>query len=62
MNTTSSKQYPNFRLANGAAKNEYWFNVYRYPETYPYGTVNGLPPKNIRNELEQANMNNDKDE
>ncbi len=62
MSTTSDKQYPNFRLANGAAKNEYWFNIYRYPETYPYGTVNGLPLKNIRTELEQANMNTDKNE
>jgi TonB-linked SusC/RagA family outer membrane protein len=54
----SNKQYPNFRLANATAgANEYWFNIYRYPETYPYGTFNGLPLKNILTELQQAHMN-----
>jgi TonB-linked SusC/RagA family outer membrane protein len=62
MVSTSSKKYPNFRLTNGNAKNEYWFNVYRYPETYPYGTFNGLPLKNIRTELEQAHMNSDQED
>ena len=63
MNSISSKQSPNFRLANASAgANEYWFNIYRYPETYPYGTFNGLPMKNILNELQQAHMNNDMDD
>ncbi len=61
MNSVSSKTTPNFRLANGNAKNEYWYNVFRYPETYPYGTFNGLPLKNILTELQQANMNKDQD-
>jgi hypothetical protein len=51
MSFLSNKVYPNFRLANAAAgANEYWFNIYRYPETYPYGTFNGLPMKNILTE------------
>ncbi|MDI3318365.1 SusC/RagA family TonB-linked outer membrane protein [Pinibacter soli] len=55
---TSKKKYPNFRLANATAgANEYWFNIYRYPETYPYGTFNGTPMKNILTELQQAHMN-----
>lgn len=62
MNFISSKQSPNFRLANGKSKNEYWFNIYRYPETYPYGTFNGLPLKNILTELQQAHMNKDLDD
>jgi TonB-linked SusC/RagA family outer membrane protein len=63
MNYVSNKQYPNFRLANATAgANEYWFNIYRYPETYPYGTFNGLPLKNILNELQQAHMNTVKDD
>ncbi len=63
MTFSSSKESPNFRLANAAAgANEYWFNIYRYPETYPYGTFNGLPLKNIRTELEQANMNKNLDD
>lgn len=60
MSFISKKQSPNFRLANAAAgANEYWFNIYRYPETYPYGTFNNLPLKNILTELQQANMNKD---
>lgn len=63
MNFISHKQSPNFRLANAAAgANEYWFNIYRYPETYPYGTFNGLPMKNILTELQQAHMNTDQDD
>jgi TonB-linked SusC/RagA family outer membrane protein len=62
MEYISKKQYPNFRLANGAAPDEYWFNIYRYPETYPYGTFNGLPMKNILTELQQAHMNTDEDD
>ncbi len=62
-NLSSTNQYrdtPNFRLANASqGANEYWFNVYRYPETYPYGYVDGMPLKSIRTELEQANMNSD---
>ena len=58
----SKKQYPNFRLANGNAPDEYWFNIYRYPETYPYGTFNGLPMKNILTELQQAHMNSTQDD
>jgi TonB-linked SusC/RagA family outer membrane protein len=59
----SKKQFPNFRLANAAkGANEYWFNVYRYPETYPYGTYNGLPMKNILTELQQAHMNEELDD
>jgi len=57
MTSNSSKDSPNFRLANGASPNEYWFNIYRYPETYPYGYVNGKPLKNTRTELEQASTN-----
>ena len=58
MFSNSDKDYPNFRLANAAnGANEYWFNIYRYPETYPYGTIDGKPLKNIRTELEQAHMN-----
>lgn len=59
---SSTKQSPNFRLANASAANEYWFNIYRYPETYPYGTFNGIPLKNIRTELEQAHMNTSLDD
>jgi TonB-linked SusC/RagA family outer membrane protein len=62
MSYVSNKQYPNFRLANGGAANEYWFNIYRYPQTYPYGTFNGLPLKNILTELQQAHMNTVKDD
>jgi TonB-linked SusC/RagA family outer membrane protein len=62
MDFISKKQYPNFRLANGAAPDEYWFNIYRYPETYPYGTFNGLPMKNILTELQQAHMNSSEDD
>ncbi|HEY4206668.1 MAG TPA: TonB-dependent receptor [Puia sp.] len=63
MEFLSKKQYPNFRLANAAAgANEYWFNIYRYPETYPYGTFNGLPMKNILTELQQAHMNTNQDD
>ncbi|MES2373346.1 MAG: TonB-dependent receptor [Bacteroidota bacterium] len=62
INYISKKQYPNFRLANGNAANEYWFNVYRYPETYPYGTFNGLPMKNILTELQQAHMNSNEED
>lgn len=59
MLTYSKHRYPNFRLSNASnGANEYWFNIYRYPETYPYGTINGVPLKNIRTELEQAHMNN----
>ncbi|MCW3092906.1 MAG: TonB-dependent receptor [Ferruginibacter sp.] len=62
-NFISNKQYPNFRLANASAgANEYWFNIYRYPETYPYGTFNGLPMKNILTELQQAHMNKESDD
>ncbi|MDP3441371.1 MAG: SusC/RagA family TonB-linked outer membrane protein, partial [Ignavibacteria bacterium] len=61
INSTSNKQWPNFRLTNGNAKNEYWYNIYRYPETYPYGTFNGLPLKNILTELQQAHMNKNQD-
>ncbi|AHF16191.1 SusC/RagA family TonB-linked outer membrane protein [Niabella soli] len=58
MSYASNKQYPQFRLAKaGGGGNEYWFNIYRYPETYPYGTFNGLPLKNILNELQQAHIN-----
>lgn len=58
MYSHSNKTSPNFRLANAASgANEYWFNIYRYPETYPYGTIDGVPLKNIRTELEQAHMN-----
>lgn len=60
MHAVSDKLTPNFRLANAAnGANEYWFNIYRYPETYPYGTFNGLPLKNTLNELQQAHMNTD---
>lgn len=62
MEFVSHKQYPNFRLANGNAPDEYWFNIYRYPETYPYGTFNGLPLKNILTELQQAHMNTNDDD
>jgi TonB-linked SusC/RagA family outer membrane protein len=62
MEFLSKKKYPNFRLTNGNAPNEYWFNVYRYPETYPYGTFNGLPMKNILTELQQAHMNSRQDD
>lgn len=54
MYTHSDKRSPQFRLSGS---NEYWFNFYRYPETYPYGLINGQPLKNIRTELEQAHMN-----
>lgn len=57
MHAVTGKTWPNFRLANAAAANEYWFNIYRYPKTYPYGTFNGLPLKNTLNELQQASMN-----
>lgn len=33
-----------------------WFNVYRYPQTYPYGTYEGHPFRNIITEIEQAQM------
>lgn len=56
--THSNKRSPNFRLANGSGANEYWFNVFRYPETYPYGTIDGYQLKTIRPELEQAHMDN----
>lgn len=63
MNFISKKQYPNFRLANAVnGANEYWFNIYRYPETYPYGTFNGLPLKTILTELQQAHMNTNQDD
>lgn len=62
MSSNSRKQYPNFRLANGAAANEYWFNVFRYPETYPYGTFNGIPLKSTLTELQQAHMNSTESE
>ena len=61
LTSNSRKQYPNFRLSNGAGPNEYWFNVFRYPETYPYGTFNGLPMKNTLVELQQAHMNSNED-
>ncbi len=58
MYTYTNKRNPNFRLANGAGANEYWFNVFRYPETYPYGTIGGYQLKTVRPELEQAHMDN----
>jgi TonB-linked SusC/RagA family outer membrane protein len=33
-----------------------WYNVYRYPETYPYGTYQGQPFRNIITEVQQAQM------
>ena len=54
MYSHSDKRSPQFRLTGS---NEYWFNLYRYPETYPYGYIDGQPLKNIRTELEQAHMN-----
>lgn len=53
---------PFFRL-NGWGDSRYgtrgveaWFNFYRYPETFPYGTYNGQPFRNVITEIEQANM------
>ena len=58
MYTHSDKRSPQFRLATAEKQaNEYWYNFYRYPETYPYGYIDGQPLKNIRTELEQAHMN-----
>ncbi len=37
-----------------------WYNVYRYPETYPYGTYEGKPFRNIITEIEQAQMDESK--
>lgn len=54
---------PFFRLNNSlddAAGVDAWFNFYRYPETFPYGTYNGYPFRNIITEIEQANMETDK--
>ena len=63
MSSNSRKQNPSFRLANVAnGANEYWFNVFRYPETYPYGTFNGLHMKNTLTELQQAHMNSNEQE
>ena len=50
---------PFFRLNNSlndALGVDAWFNFYRYPETYPYGTYGGQPFRNIITEIEQANM------
>ncbi len=42
MYTHSDKRSPQFRLATAEKQaNEYWYNFYRYPETYPYGYIDG---------------------
>lgn len=35
---------------------EYWFNLYRYMETFPYGTIDGYPLRNAITDVTQANM------
>ena len=57
--SNENKVSPQFRLQTGNAPTEFWFQMYRYPQTYPYSYVNGVPLRNIRTELEQANMNSD---
>lgn len=36
-----------------------WYYLYRWPETYPYGTYDGLPFRSSVTELEQANDRED---
>jgi TonB-linked SusC/RagA family outer membrane protein len=54
-NTTTTEPY--FRLNPPISP---WFNVYRYPRTYPYGTYEGHPFRNIITEIEQAQMDEEK--
>ena len=55
---------PYFRLNSlGAEGNTFvspWYNLYRYPETYPYGTYEGHPFRNIITEIQQAHMDETK--
>lgn len=34
-----------------------WFYLYRWPKTFPYGTIDGQPLRNSITEVEQAEMN-----
>lgn len=59
MFSSSLTTRPFFRLNNAlddALGVDAWFNFYRYPETFPYGTYGGQPFRNIITEIEQANM------
>jgi len=55
--TNSSTTQPYFRLNPPISP---WYNLYRYPETYPYGTYEGNPFRNIITEISQANMDETK--
>ncbi|MEJ7691981.1 TonB-dependent receptor [Daejeonella sp.] len=54
-NTNTTQPY--FRLNPPISP---WYNVYRYPQTYPYGTYQGKPFRNIITEVEQAQMDGTK--
>ncbi|HLR90037.1 MAG TPA: TonB-dependent receptor [Balneolaceae bacterium] len=40
-----------------SATYDYWYYLYRWPATYPFGTYEGLPFRNPATEVSQANMN-----
>lgn len=42
-----------------SATYDYWYYLYRWPATYPYGTYEGRPFRNPATEVEQANMGDD---
>lgn len=48
--TDHVKPYPNSRGTYDG-----WYYLYRWPQTYPYGTYEGLPFRSAVTELEQAN-------
>lgn len=53
MFSNTVKTNPFFRLNPPISP---WFNIYRYPETFPYGTYEGQPFRNLITEVEQANL------
>jgi len=54
-NTATTQPY--FRLNPPISP---WYNLYRYPETYPYGTYQGEPFRNVITEIQQAHMDETK--
>src|SRR5690625_7713311 len=40
-----------------SATYDYWYYLYRWPATYPFGTYEGLPFRNPATKVSQANMN-----
>lgn len=44
----------------GGATYDPWYYLYRWPTTYPYGTIDGKPLRSAITEVTQAKMNEDK--